>query len=297
MSVRRHFRTSDPDISCITSFNGSDPKEFGNVSLETGGRWRALDYRTSSKPFSLKYSYLRMPSQKLLRNRHGVGLTHWLWNVCGKNDRNSCWCHGNHPAVFTKRTNRKQPKYFKERGFATDLPEFAVVAESEVERVFGVSFPSGDDPEMSEESKRFMQHIFKRYRIRLAQFEAQKGGEKRKLLRSSSNSHFLSVSGNATDYSLLKSADVPLPTQQSWVIIFHESWLVDRGVTKVVAHRFADKLSSYEIPYIIIEISHLEYSKFTGVSQQARVGRYRREPKRKDKFPLPLSADFQFEEN
>lgn len=252
-------------IATIESFNGVASEEVGITSLETGGRWKILDFRTSTTPFIPKLPYLEKPSAKFM-NRHYKKLNgwgHWLWNRGGKTLSWSCTCNSHHRAIPCGRHGRKKPEFLKEKGLCSMVPEYAVVPESEIEETLNITFPSDPAPELSPESKRYLQHIIRQYEVRKAASEAQIGKSGRTLLNSSS-SDALTISVDSKDYSLMKSRDIPLPESPMWVVVFEESYEVDHGISSICANLMITKLSNFDIPYILVKISPKAYGAYTG---------------------------------
>jgi hypothetical protein len=256
----------------LESFNGLEPKDVGIESLHVGGRWKVLDYRTSAKPFVAKVPFLCSPSYKSLKPAASNSF-HYIWNNAGKTDSFSCYCGASHRAVSASRRHRKQPEYFKEKGFSQILPEFAVVKESVICEIFGVSFPSDMPEELTPESKRFLQHIIRRYEIRKAEFELTRSPQL-SLSSQSLSSSLDSVGAPAVDFSALKSVEISVPGEQMWVIVFHESYEIDHGISSRCADSFQTKLCNFDIPYIRVKLSSAAYGDFVGYRGLPVFGRW-----------------------
>lgn len=305
VSYQSHTQ-GDNSIAILESFNGLTGNEVGIKSLEYGGRWKIMDFRTSTTPFIPKIQYLRRPSISYLERHYkrSNGWGHWLWSSNGKTLSFTCTCDSTHAAIPCGRHGRKKPQFLKEKGFCSMVPEYAVVQEQEIEKALNVSFPSEPAPELSPESKRYLQHLIRQYEVRKATAEAQKADSRESLLNSSSTTS-TTIQVESIDYSLLKSREIPIPDAPLWVVVFQESYEIDHGASGLCADLMIEKLIKFEIPYIRVQISPQAYSTHVGFRSLGVFSRYhdtsrrwerrdKEKKRRKYQDSGASKADFQF---
>jgi hypothetical protein len=154
--------------------------------------------------------------------------------------------------------------------YSSFIPEYAVLTESELAEVMSVTIPASPEPPetLTDEqkiSKRYLQHLVRKYEVRLAEHE-----KKQRKDSFSDRSSLLSSFEDAPsdDYSLMKSIDVILPPERLWIVIFMETDRVDRGISHWAATRMTEKLEKHNIPNIGVEISPSSYQRYTGFAGQ-----------------------------